>query len=112
MSGPIIVIERPETISPSISKASQITELYNGYEPIVYHFIKSMETLHGEYLAIAAPIAHELARVAANGHCMMMDDFIEGLHHHAILLRQHTKEIEKEFEKQRRAACNLARMAR
>lgn len=110
MSGyPII---QPEVISPSTTKASQIEELYDKYEPIMYQLCVAMEALHSEYLQITGPIVLDIAALAADGRCVVMDEFVESLHWHSLELRQHAADLRNEFDHQRRAACNLAKLAR
>lgn len=110
MSGAIVV--QPEVVPTSTSKASQITELYDQYEPLLCQFCMAMEALHAQYLQIAAPIVLDLADHAAEGRCVVMDDFIESLHAHSIHLTKQAHDIMDEFQHQRRAAANLARLAR
>lgn len=110
MNGSLVV--QSEVISPSISKASQINDLYDQYEPMVYQLVIAMEALHEQYLLIAAPIVLQLADHAADGRCVIMDDFIESLHAHSTHLKKYARELQEEFENQRRAAANLARLAR
>jgi hypothetical protein len=110
MSGPIVVL--PEVVNSSTSKASQITELYDQYEPLLYQFCMAMETLHAQYMQMAAPIVLDLATLAADGRCVVMDDFIESLHAHSVHLKRQAHDIMEEFQHQRRAAENLARLAR
>lgn len=110
MSGHLVV--HPEVVPVSTTKASQINELYDQYEPMVYQLVIAMEALHEQYLLIAAPIVLQLADNAAEGRCVIMDDFIESLHAHSTHLKKHARELQEEFENQRRAATNLVRLAR
>ena len=110
MSGSLVV--QSEVISPSISKASQINDLYDQYEPLLYQLCIAMDALHEQYLLIASPIVLDLADLAAEGRCVVMDDFIESLHAHSAHLKQQAHDMMDEFHHQRRAASNLARLAR
>ena len=110
MNGSIVV--HPEVVTVSTTKASQINELYDQYEPMLYQLVMAMEALHEQYLLIAAPIVLQLADNAADGRCVIMDDFIECMHVHSTHLKRQAHEIMEEFQHQRRAAANLARLAR
>jgi hypothetical protein len=111
MSGSVVV-DRPEVITATTSKASQMSELYDRYEPLMCQLCMAMEALHEQYLLIASPIVLDLADLAAEGRCVVMDDFIESLHAHSAHLKQQAHDMMDEFHHQRRAASNLARLAR
>lgn len=112
MSGSVVVVDRPEVITATTSKASQMSELYDRYEPLMCQLCMAMEALDEQYLLIAAPIVLQIADRAADGRVVVMDDFIESMHAHSTHLKILAHEIMKEFQHQRRAAANLARLAR
>jgi hypothetical protein len=110
MNGSLVV--QSEVVSPSTTKASQINDLYDQYEPMLCQLVMAMEAMHEQYLLIASPIVLDLADLAAEGRCVVMDDFIESLHAHSAHLKQQAHGMMDEFHHQRRAASNLARLAR
>lgn len=115
MSGPIIVIERPElvpvTTSTKIAKHSQLDELYAAYAPAVRRFSQDMEALHGQYMELTGPVIHDIAERVSQGRVVVLDDFVETMHLRSGWIRQQAQIIERAFQRQHRAACNLARLA-
>jgi hypothetical protein len=110
MNGSVVI--HSEVVPASTTKASQINELYDQYEPMLCQLVMAMEALNEQYLLIAAPIVLQIADRAAEGRVVVMDDFIESMHAHSTHLKILAHEIMKEFQHQRRAAANLARLAR
>lgn len=117
MSGPIITIERPEIIHSHNHTANrhsdeQLALLYDEYDPIVRNFARAMHELHGRYVNIFGSTALELAHRVACGEFEIMDDFVHCLHGNSQHLSKQAKQIEEEFQRQKRTACALARLAR
>jgi hypothetical protein len=112
MSGSVVVVDRPEVITATTSKASQMSELYDRYEPLMCQLCIAMEALHSEYLQLAAPVALDMADILAEGRCIVMDDFIAAMHAHSVHLKELAHSMRTEFNTQRHAACNLAKLAR
>ena len=112
MSGSVVVVDRPEVITATTSKASQMSELYDRYEPLMCQLCIAMEALHSEYLQLAAPVALDMADILAEGRCIVMDDFIAAMDAHRVNLKELAQSMRAEFDTQRHAACNLARLAR
>jgi hypothetical protein len=117
MSGPIITIERPEIIhshnhTSSRHSDEQLALLYDEYDPIVRDFARAMHELHGRYIRISGPAVLELASRVAHGGFEIMDDFVHCLQGNSQHLSMQAKQIEEEFQRQKRTACAIARLAR
>lgn len=117
MSGQVIILERPELVHTSthlahLDKEEQVALLYEEYEPIVRDFSHAMHDLHGRYVGISAPVVNAIAHRMANGGCEVLEDLVGCLQMRSQTLSKQAKQLEEEFQRQRRTACALARLAR
>jgi hypothetical protein len=111
MCGNVILIDT-EPPAGTNQKIKDLDELFDRYDALIFHFNEAMAQFHSEYMAMLAPVVLELAKDAANGRVIIMDDFIESLHIHATLLCQQSKELKSEFARHRRVANNLIRLSK
>lgn len=87
-----------------------IDALYTSYYKGVRNFEGDMRALHDHYLTLISPASAELCRRASSGRILICEDFLQSIHARSAHMADEATRIRISFERQHRAALELAKM--
>jgi len=116
MSSEIVTFEPELLITSPRNKAGENTiihdlnQLYDRNRHKIEDCVSTLDDVHQNYLRIITPFAHEVLNRARGDRCVIGDDFIRDLHLRSVWMTETARQIIAAYDRQKRAACNLARM--
>ena len=102
--------ELVQDVSRSGDPLSALDDLYSSRYCDVQNFERDMMRIHRDYLTLISPVAAELFRRTVRGRSPLGEDFMQGFHARSAHIAAEATRIRISYERQHRAALDLAKM--